>query len=148
MSLGHSSQLLMAIYPGSFDPFHQGHYAVVRQALQVFDYVFLVVSINFSKTPYYSLHQRIKIIQQKIKHHPRIKIISQPTLLTTELAQALKIRFIIRGLRNADDLHYEWKMHHTNQQLLPGLITIYFTTNPQYQRLSSKFIVDLSKNAR
>lgn len=129
-----------AIFPGSFDPFHQGHEFIVKQALQEFDFLYIIISWNEDKPKRkYSFEEVYDFLTGKYQNNPKIKIMINQNLLTTQLAQSLNCFNLVRGYRNQEDLDYEnnlKKLYILNEPK----IKIFYYHNPELANISSKKI--------
>jgi pantetheine-phosphate adenylyltransferase len=113
----------IALFPGSFDPFHKGHHYVVNMALQLFDEVYICLAINPNKKGYFEHAARVGIIETIFKSEPRVKIVSTHGLVCKK-AQEIGASFIIKGARNGDDFTDEATQSDINWKLgkIPTLI--------------------------
>lgn len=92
----------IALFPGSFDPFHKGHRYVVNAALQIFDEVYVCVAINPNKKGYFEHAARLSMIEAVFKDEPRVKVISTHGLVYQK-AQEIGATCIVKGSRNGND---------------------------------------------
>ena len=131
-----------AIFPGSFDPFTIGHDALVRRALDIVDELYIAIGINTEKRTMLTLEERIERISTLYKNEPRIHVISYEGL-TTDFAQSIGTRFIIRGVRNTIDFEYERNISDINR-MLTGIDTILLISDPQHAAISSSMVRELA----
>lgn len=131
-----------AIFPGTFDPFTIGHDALVRRALDIVDELYIAIGINTEKRTMLTLDERIGRIAELYKDEPRIHVVSY-TGLTTDFAQSIGAKFIIRGVRNTIDFEYERNISDINR-MLTGIDTILLISDPQYATISSSMVRELS----
>jgi pantetheine-phosphate adenylyltransferase len=111
----------IAIYPGTFKPFHEGHLTILEKALKVFDEVYVVPSINIRKKRWKQKQQtREAQINAMVKTSPRCFMLS-PTWRCWLLILLCPVgaQFIIRGLRSKKDLEYELDMYDANKNVEP-----------------------------
>ena len=113
----------IALFPGSFDPFHKGHRYVVNAALQIFDEVYVCVAINPLKKGYFEPRARVSMIEAIFKNEPRVKVISTNGLVFKK-AQELGATFIVKGARNGNDFTDEVAQSDINWKLgkIPTLV--------------------------
>ena len=113
----------IALFPGSFDPFHKGHRYVVNAALQIFDEVYVCVAINPLKKGYFEPKARVSMIEAIFKNEPRVKVISTNGLVFKK-AQELGATFIVKGARNGNDFTDEVAQSDINWKLgkIPTLV--------------------------
>lgn len=131
-----------AIFPGSFDPFTIGHDALVRRALDIVDELYIAIGINTEKRTMFTLEERIERISTLYKNEPRIHVISYEGL-TTDFAQSIGTRFIIRGVRNTIDFEYERNIADINR-MLTGIDTILLISDPKHATISSSMVRELA----
>lgn len=136
---------MVALFPGSFDPFTIGHADIVRRALPLFDKVIIAVGINGEKTPCFPLEQRLQAIRNTFSNEPRVEVRSYSGL-TIDLAREVCADVLLRGVRSTIDFEYERAMADANRELLPGLETILLYTSPQFAHISSSLVRDLYRH--
>ncbi|MFV8470361.1 pantetheine-phosphate adenylyltransferase [Mycoplasma sp. 654] len=113
-----------ALYAGSFDPFHQGHQAIVKKSLQLFDSIYLVVTWNPDKNNYDQVETNYQIIKDLYRDDSRVIVLQNKTKLTAQLAKELGVKWLIRSARSNSDYHYELELACGNKELNPELETI------------------------
>ena len=131
-----------AIFPGTFDPFTIGHDALVRRALSLVDNLYIAIGINTGKRTMLSLEERMERITALYKDEPRIHVVSYDGL-TTDFAQSIGAKFIIRGVRSAIDFEYERNIADVNR-MLTGIDTVLLISEPQYAAISSSMVRELA----
>ena len=133
-----------AIYPGSFDPVTFGHLDVIHRASQMFDALTVSVLNNTTKTPLFSVDERVKILQMATRDLPNVKIDSFSGLLI-DYAREKDVHVSVRGLRAITDFEYELQIAQTNKLLSHGeLDTIFLTTSLEYAYLSSSSVKEIA----
>lgn len=133
-----------AIYPGSFDPVTFGHLDVIHRASQMFDELTVSVLNNTTKTPLFSVDERVKILQMATKDLLNVKIDSFSGLLI-DYAREKDVHVSVRGLRAITDFEYELQIAQTNKLLSRGgLDTIFLTTSLEYAYLSSSSVKEIA----
>ena len=131
-----------AIFPGTFDPFTIGHDALVRRALDLVDELYIAIGINTEKRTMLSLEERIERITTLYGNEPRIHVVSYEGL-TTDFAQSVGAKFIIRGVRNTIDFEYEKNIADINR-MLTGIDTLLLISEPQHAAISSSMVRELA----
>jgi pantetheine-phosphate adenylyltransferase len=123
-----------AIYPGSFDPWTNGHYEILCQAAPLFRKITIAVAVNPLKaSPLFTLEDRLGFIQDIIKDcAPKLSVDWYPVkgpgaIYTVNYAKKIGAGYIIRGLRNGTDFEQELAMTQVNHDLNPNVRTIFFT---------------------
>lgn len=134
-----------ALFPGSFDPFTDGHLNILKRALTMFDEVVVAVGINQDKKGYFSMDQRIDIIRQAIKGLDGVEVIKYDNL-TIETCNDMGIRHIVRGVRNMPDFENERAIADMNRRLNPDIETIIIPTAQEFAHISSSAVRDILKH--
>ena len=113
----------VALSPGSFDPFHNGHLAVVEVAARHFDQVVVAAVRNPGKEPLFSLEDRELMLKESLEHLPNVTSRSFSGLVV-ELASELGATSIVKGLRAVSDLENELQMAQMNYRM-SGIDTLF-----------------------
>lgn len=133
----------IACYPGSFDPFTNGHLDVVLRAKNIFDEVIIVVACNSKKSSYlFTAEERVKMIQESIKDYDGIKVIATDGLVVSK-ARELKAQALIRGLRAVTDYEAEFQLHEVNEYLAPDIEMVYLMSHRDQAFVSSSNIKEI-----
>lgn len=133
-----------AVYPGSFDPMTFGHLDIIKRAAEMFDELIVAVLNNQSKTPLFSVEERVKILQEATKDIPNVKVDSFSGLLINYAARN-DLHISVRGLRAITDFEYELQIAQTNRKLSEEqLDTIFLTTSLEYAYLSSSGVKEIA----
>ena len=132
-----------AIYPGSFDPVTVGHLDIIKRASKLVDELIVVVLINENKTPFFSLEERVLMLEDELKELDNVKVTCYKGLLV-DFAQKENINAIIRGLRGNVDFQYEIIMAQTNKALSESIETIFLITDSKYSYISSSTVKEVA----
>ena len=133
-----------AIFPGSFDPITIGHIEIVKKSLKIFDEIIIAIGTNPDKKYMFSENQRLKFIIEYFDNEKNVKVVAYDGL-TFELCKKLKLKYIVRGVRNIFDFEYEKNMAEFNRNL--GKIeTIIITSSNKNSHISSSLVKELIKN--
>jgi len=135
----------IAIYPGSFSMFHDGHLRVIKKALPLFTKVYVVVTNNPQKNYQVNILDRTAAVKIMLQDIPEVEVISNENELTIDVALKLKAKYIIRGLRTQMDLQYELEMYDVNKMLESDIETIYFASDVDKRTLSSSLLKEVEK---
>ena len=135
----------IAIYPGSFDPFTNGHLDILNRACAVFDEVVVLVAINSSKNTFFSLQARVECLKKVLADHPRVKVDSYEGL-TVDYAKKVGAKHIIRGLRAVTDFEYEFQLASANRFASPGIDMVFFMASAENSFVSSSVVKELYRN--
>ena len=117
-----------AIYPGSFDPVTLGHLDIIERTSKMFDRVIIGVLNNKSKSPLFSVEERVNMLKEVTSSLPNVEVQSFEGLLI-DFVRKNDARVIVRGLRAITDFEYELQMAQTNRVIAPEVDTIFLTTN-------------------
>jgi pantetheine-phosphate adenylyltransferase len=132
------------IYPGTFDPFTNGHLDVLLRAAKLFDKVTVAVALSSTKEPLFSAEQRVKLIRATLGKMPAVEVVSFDGLLV-EFAHAQRADAIIRGLRALSDFEFEFNMALMNRHLEPQVETIFVMPNESYSYTSSTLVKQIAR---
>ncbi len=127
------------LFPGSFDPFHNGHLEIVERASKLFDKVVVAAVRNPQKgAALFGLDERQELLVEATAHLPSVEIVSMSTL-TVWVARDVGADAIIRGLRAVSDFEAEMQMAQMNNHL-SGVETIFIPTSPEVSFMASKLV--------
>jgi pantetheine-phosphate adenylyltransferase len=135
---------MRALYPGSFDPLTLGHLDLMERAVVLFDGLVVAVLQNPSKTPAFSLEERLEQIQQATAHLAGVEVRSFDGL-TVDMARSCGAGVILRGLRAMSDFEFELQLAHTNKSLAPRVETIFLATAVHHSFLSSSVVKEVAR---
>ncbi|MFD1038761.1 pantetheine-phosphate adenylyltransferase [Virgibacillus byunsanensis] len=134
----------LAICPGSFDPITYGHLDIIQRGAHIFDEVIITVFNNQSKSPLFTVEERIELLKESTNHLPNVSIDSSSGLLI-DYAREKKAQVILRGLRAVSDFEYEMQITSMNRKLDDHIETLFMMTNNQYSFLSSSIVKEVAK---
>ena len=123
--------MVVALYPGTFDPVTYGHLDLIRRAARLFDKVIMGVSVNPRKAPLFPTADRVAMLREACREMPNVEVQVVPALVV-DFAREAKAQVIVRGLRAVTDFEFELQMASTNRALAPEVETIFFTPAPEY----------------
>ena len=135
----------IALYPGSFDPITKGHLDILKNASQIFDKVIIAVAHNGEKKGFLSVDERVMLIKKSIIGFNNVEVDSFEGL-TIEYAKKHSAEVLIRGLRAVSDFEYEMQLSQTNSALCENIKTVFLTTKPKYNFISSSTIKEIWYN--
>ncbi|MDP8185390.1 pantetheine-phosphate adenylyltransferase [Phocoenobacter skyensis] len=130
------------IYAGTFDPITNGHLDQIGRATKLFSHVIVAVAKNPSKTPLFTLEQRVDLVQKSTVHLENVSVIGFSGLLVN-LAKEHQVTALIRGIRNSGDVDYEIQLAQLNEKLSPNLETIFLPPSAKWQYLSSTMVREI-----
>ena len=131
------------IYPGTFDPITYGHMDVIQRAIDLFDEVVVTVAKNPSKSPLFTVQERLDMLNECLKDFKGVVIDSFSGLIVDHAKEVGAIG-IIRGLRAVSDFEYEFQMALMNRKLNEDLRTIFLMPNEKYTYLNSTIVRNLA----
>jgi len=134
----------IALFPGTFDPFTNGHLDVVRRGTVLFDEVIIALGNNSSKTRYLPVEQMLELITDVFQDEPRVQVQAYKGL-TADFAREVGARFLLRGLRNTTDFEYENTIAQANRHVNPALETVFLITSPALAAISSTIIREIHR---
>ena len=136
--------MVIAVYPGTFDPFTRGHEDLVRRGSSIFDELVVGVADSKNKKPIFNLEERIQIAQEVLGHYPNVRIEGFSGLLK-DFVRKNNARVILRGLRAVSDFEYEFQLANMNRQLDPHFEAVFLTPSEQYSFISSTLIREIAR---
>jgi pantetheine-phosphate adenylyltransferase len=134
----------VALVPGSFDPFHNGHLEVVERAAGLFDELVVAVLRNPQKAePMFSLAEREEMVREATMHLENVRIVSVATLVV-EVAHDVGASAIVKGLRAVSDFENELQMAQMNRQL-SGIETLFIPTQATSSFVASRLLREVAR---
>jgi pantetheine-phosphate adenylyltransferase len=134
----------IAIYPGSFDPVHNGHLDVIERATRLCDRVIVAVAVNRSKQASFSLAERVELLQATTKQWPAVEVMSFEGLLV-DLVRQQQAQAVVRGIRAVSDFEYEFQMALMNRSLDENFETIFLMPSQENIYLSSRIVKEVAQ---
>jgi len=131
------------LYPGTFDPITYGHIDIIQRACDLFDEIVVTVAINPTKTPLFSVQERIEFIVESVKEYLQVSVDSFNGLVVDHAKNVGAIA-IIRGLRAMSDFEYEFQMALMNRKLAKNINTVFLMPHEKYTYLNSSIIRNLA----
>jgi pantetheine-phosphate adenylyltransferase len=132
-----------ALYPGTFDPFTNGHKELVRRAARIFGRVVVAVADSPSKTPAFTLDERIELIREALAGLSDCEVCGYSGL-TVKAAREHKVDVIVRGLRAVNDFEFEFQLATMNRHLDAGVETLFLTPSEEDMFLSSTLVREIA----
>ena len=135
----------IAIYPGSFDPITKGHLDILKTGAGIFDKVIIAVAHNTEKKGFLPIEDRVRLIRESVTDLENVEVDSFAGL-TIEYAKKKGAKVLIRGLRAVSDFEYELQLSQANSALCEDIKTVFLTTKPKYNFISSSTIREIFVN--
>ncbi len=134
----------VALYPGSFDPLTNGHLDILSRARRLADLVIVAILENDSKTPLFSVPDRIAMIREIVGEDPAVGVRSFSGLLI-DFAKSCGATLIVRGLRAVSDYEYELQMALMNRRLSSEVETVFLMAKEEYSYVSSRLVKEVAR---
>ncbi|MCD8203640.1 MAG: pantetheine-phosphate adenylyltransferase [Coprobacillus sp.] len=135
----------IAVYPGSFDPITNGHLKILYRSLSLFDKVIVLVANNPTKTPRFSVEDRVEMIKETVKDLPNVEV-DFTDGLSIEYAKKVGATHLIRGLRAVSDFEYEFQLNSANNYIDNEIDMVFLMSSGNDSFINSSTIVDMYLN--
>jgi len=132
------------VYPGTFDPIHNGHLDIARKAAELFDELILVVAVNQEKSPLFNDKERVELIKESLYDVKNVKVDTFNGLVV-DFVRSTESVAIIRGLRHVSDFEFEFQMAMMNFNLNPNVKSLFMMPDEKYIHLNSTVIRDVAR---
>jgi len=136
--------MIVAVYPGTFDPLTYGHMDIIERAAALVSKLIVGIYENPSKQPLFSLEQRLGLVEEAVTELSNVRVKAFKGL-TVDFIQQVGGKVMIRGLRANSDFEREFEMALMNRKLAPDIELLCLMTSSQYQFLSSSLIKEVAK---
>jgi pantetheine-phosphate adenylyltransferase len=136
----------VALYPGSFDPWTNGHLDILSRAVKMFDKIIVTVAVNNKKDAVFTGEERINLIKESISDSEwasQVEII-QFTGLLVDLARKKGVNVLLRGVRQISDFEYEFRMALANRRLAPEVDTVFLMPDEQLTFISATIVKEIA----
>lgn len=134
----------IVVYPGTFDPVHNGHIDIANRASLLFDKLIFAIAVNPEKNSLFNAEERIELMVESTKHLKNVETYSTAGLIV-EFADEHGACALIRGLRHVSDFEFEFQMAMMNYHLNPKISTILMMPDEKYIHLNSTVVKDVAK---
>tara|TARA_B100000886_G_C20409592_1_gene486397 strand:- start:1379 stop:1858 length:480 start_codon:yes stop_codon:yes gene_type:complete len=132
------------VYPGTFDPIHNGHLDIARKAAELFDELILVVAVNQEKSPLLNDNERVDLIKESLLDVKNVRVDTFNGLVV-DFVRSTDSVAIIRGLRHVSDFEFEFQMAMMNFNLNPNIKSLFMMPDEKYIHLNSTVIKDVAR---
>jgi pantetheine-phosphate adenylyltransferase len=133
-----------ALFPGTFDPFTNGHLDLARRAARLFDRVIVAVAHNPGKGAFFPVEERVEMIEVATRSLPRVEVIEFSDLVV-ECARRVGAQVMIRGLRAVSDFEFEFQMALMNRRLNAGVEVAFLMPSQHYTYLNSTLVKEVAR---
>ena len=130
--------MITVLYPGTFNPIHNGHADLVERATRLFDRVVLGIATSPQKSPS-DLKLRVELAEEALSHLKRVEVKGFNTL-TVDFAQEIGASVILKGIRTVTDFDYEFQMLNMNRALTPEIETVFLAPSEANSYISSTLV--------
>ena len=134
----------IVIYPGTFEPIHNGHLDIAERAATLFDKLIFAVAANAEKNSLFSPKERIEMIMKSTEHVPNVEAFSTDGLIA-DFARKHRAAALIRGLRHVSDFEFEFQMATMNHHLNSDVSTLLMVTSEKFIHLNSSVVKDVAR---
>jgi len=132
-----------AIYPGTFDPVHNGHIDIAARAAELFDHLTVAIYARPLKDLLFTIEERRAMIEQALGHVPNVSVATYRQL-TVDFARQAGAQVIVRGLRVISDFELEFQMALTSKKLAPDIEFVCLMTSQEYAFLSASTVKEIA----
>ena len=134
---------VIAVYAGTFDPVTNGHLDIIERASQIFDVLYVTISVNPKKKELFSVEERFQLMKEVTKHMDNV-IVDTSTQLTVEYAKSIGAKVLVRGLRATMDFEYELQLAFANQYLDEEIEMAFLMTKANHAFISSSTVKEIA----
>lgn len=135
--------MIRALYPGTFDPMHNGHVDIAQRAAGIFDELVIGVYDAPPKKLLFNTQERVALVRQALSHLNNCAIVSFEGL-TVECARTLNAQVIVRGLRNVADFEFEYQIGLANRHMAADIELCCLISSTEYVYLSSTIVKEVA----
>ncbi len=134
--------MVVAIYPGSFDPITNGHLDMIERGSRLAGRLIVAVLRNRGKSPLFSVEERVEMLREVVAPYPSVEVGSFDGLLV-DYAAAQGANMILRGIRAISDYEHELQMALMNRRLRPEIETVFLMAGEAYSFVSSNLVKEV-----
>ena len=133
------------LYPGTFDPITLGHTDIIRRGAKLVDRLIVGVTTNPSKDPMFTPDERVAMVRAEVERLGIDNVVVEGfNALLVTYAHKIGATVLIRGLRAVADFEYEYQMAGMNQQLDPGIETVFLMADVSLQPIASRLVKEIA----
>ncbi len=132
-----------AVYAGSFDPPTNGHLWMIERGLEMFDRLIVAIGSNPSKDYTFTVEERLDLLRASTPASDRLEIAHFDNRYLVDYAKKMDAKYVLRGIRSANDYEYERVMRHINADMAPDITTVFLMPPRDFAEVSSNMIKGL-----
>jgi pantetheine-phosphate adenylyltransferase len=136
--------MVKAVFAGSFDPPTNGHLDIIERSSTLFDSIDVVVSVNPEKKYMFSDEERFEMLKTLVSKYPNVSVHLYKGLIVNYAKQS-GAKVLIRGVRSTNDFAYEFELASVNQNINPGIETVFLQSKEKYSIVKSSSIKQLAQ---
>lgn len=134
---------MKAVYPGCFDPVTKGHIDIIKRVSKIFDQVIVLVSSSYEKKSFFSIEERIELLNEAVKDIKNVKV-DHWDGLTVSYLKSQNTNIIVRGVRSTIDFRQEQTLSNINLEIDSNVETLLFCSRPEFRDISSRTIKEMA----
>ena len=135
------------VYPGSFDPITNGHIEIAKKALESFDKVAMLVADNPNKKARFTTEERFEMVKEAVEGIKGIEVYMTHGL-TVDFAKKIGTPYLLRGIRNDDDMVYENEYARLTHEIDKSIEFIYIKASDEFKFISSTKIDEMARSGK
>jgi len=136
--------MIVALYPGTFDPLTNGHLDLIKRSVRMFDKLIVAIFENTAKGPLFTVEERRRLIEESTRGLGNIEIATFSKTLLVFYAKQRQAHVIVRGLRAIADFEYEFQMTLMNRRLDEDIETVFLMPREEYTYVASRLIKEVA----
>ncbi len=134
---------ITALYPGTFDPVHNGHVDITRRAAQLWDRLIVAIYDRPNKKLLFDADERVALFREAVRDLPNVEVVPYSGL-TVDFARQVGAKVMVRGLRAISDFEYEFQIALTNKKLAPDIEFCALMTSLDHAFLSATILKEVA----
>ena len=134
----------IAVYAGTFDPVTAGHLSVIERADKLFDRIIVLVAVNPTKAPLFTVDDRVAMIREAVGHLEHVECAATDGWVV-DYARAHDAAFLVRGVRGATDADYETALAQMNHAVAPEITTVFLPAHSDLSEVSSTRLKEMAR---
>jgi pantetheine-phosphate adenylyltransferase len=130
----------IAVYAGTFDPVTIGHLWMIKNGSSLFDQLIVAVGTNPDKKCYFSLEDRIMMLQESITGYKNVTVDQYTNTFLFKYADRVGAKFVLRGIRSTADYEYEKALSYVNSHFKSEIMTVFLLPPRELVEISSSVV--------